>query len=128
MSRAAGEVTIADYPATAFMLNPAGWSDIERQKDGQGRYLVGNPSGSILAANLWGLPVVVTNAIPVGKFFCGAMDVAFQIFNRASTTITMSESDGSNFKAGLITVKAEAQLALASACPGSTRFGNLRAA
>lgn len=128
MSRAAGEVAIADYAATAFLLNPADWSDIERIKDNTGRYMVGNPSGSILAANLWGLPVVVTNAIPRGKFFCGAMDVAFQIFNRAATTVTMSESDGSNFKAGLITVKAEAQLALASARPGSTRFGDLLAA
>lgn len=72
-----------------------------------------------------GVPVVVMNAVPVGKFFVGAMDVAFQIFTRAATTITISESDGSNFKAGLIIVKAEAQLALASARPSSTRHGDL---
>lgn len=126
MNRAIAEVAVAEYDATAFVCNPLDWSEVEREKDANGRYIIGNPAGTVLAASLWGLPVIVTNAMPRGKFFCGAMNVAFQWLDGVATTVTISESDGDNFKAGLLTVKAEAQIVLLSPRPGSTRYGDLR--
>ena len=78
------QVALADYNADAIMLNPADWHAIDRLKVGtsDARYVVGNPASG-LAAQLWGLPVVVTNSVPSGKFIVGAMNVAFGLFNAA---------------------------------------------
>lgn len=53
------QVVLAEYPATAFVLNPIDWAKIELTKDAGGNYIIGNPQGS-LTPTLWNLPVVST--------------------------------------------------------------------
>lgn len=124
VNRAKQLLALADYPATALMLNPADWGNIERLKDTTNRYLVGDPFGAIIPT-LWGLPVVVTNAMPSGKLLIGAMNIAAQIFNREGVAIEMTDSNDTDFVQNLLTLRAEARLALAGFRPASLLYGNL---
>ena len=80
------QVALAEYPANGIVLNPIDWTFIETMKDGEGRYLIGNPRGN-LSPTLWGLPVVATQAMTEDKFLTGAFDLAAQIFDRQNATV-----------------------------------------
>ena len=124
VNRAKQIIAVADYQATAVILNPATWGAIEREKDGNGRYVVGNPFGQITPV-LWGLPVVVTNAITAGKLLIGAFDIAFQVWEREGVSVEMTNANDTDFVKNLITVRAEERLALAGYRPASVLYGNL---
>lgn len=117
-------VDAADYNATVILLNPATWGDIERIKGDDDHYVVGNPLSPI-GPFLWGLPVVVTNAMPAGKAHVSAMPILAQQWNRSGTVVEMFEQDDTNVQKNLITVRAEARKALAIYRPASSRYGAL---
>lgn len=123
INRAIYAVAAADYNATAIILNPADWGAIERTKTNDDAYVFGAPQK--LAPTLWGLPVIATNTMTAGKFMVGAFDMAAQVWNRQGTTVEMSEADDTNFQKNLVTVRAEARLALAIYRPASIQYGNL---
>ena len=123
INRAIYLVAAADYNATAIILNPADWGAIERTKTQDDAYVFGAPQR--LAPTLWGLPVVATNTMTAGKFMVGAFDMAAQVWNRQGTVVEMSEADDTNFQKNLVTVRAEARLALAIYRPVSIQYGNL---
>lgn len=105
----------ANYIPSAIILNPIDWAKIELQKVNAGtddRYIYGDP-GSRLGANIWGLPVVVTNTMTAGTFL--VMDGAQlgMLWDRADATIAMSEHHDSNFAKNMVTVRMEERLALA---------------
>jgi HK97 family phage major capsid protein len=106
------QVALAEYPANGTVLNPIDWAFIEMLKDGEGRYLIGNPQGSI-SPTLWGLPVVATQAMTVDKFLTGAFNMAAQIFDRQDSTVEVSTEDQDNFVKNKVTIRAEKRLALA---------------
>jgi HK97 family phage major capsid protein len=117
-------IEAADYSATAIILNPATWGDIERITGTDDHYIIGNPQSAI-GPVLWALPVVVSNAMPVGKAYMAAMPIVAQVFNRMGTVVEMFEQDDTNVQKNLITVRAEARLALAIYRPASSRYGAL---
>ncbi len=123
INRAIYAVAAADYNATAIILNPADWGAIERTKTQDDAYVFGAPQK--LAPTLWGLPVVATNTMTAGKFMVGAFDMAAQVWNRQGTVVEMSEADDTNFQKNLVTVRAEARLALAIYRPASIQYGSL---
>ena len=116
-------VAAADYQATAIILNPADWGKIERTKSTTGEYEF--MPNMAMTPTLWGLPVVVSNTMAAGKFMVAALDVAAQVWNRQGVTVEMSEADDTNFQKNLVTVRAEARLALAIYRPASIQYGNL---
>ena len=106
------QVALALYPADGQVLHPIDWAVIEMQKDGQGRYLIGNPQGT-LAPTLWGLPVVTSMAQTVGDFTVGAWKMGAQLFDREQSGVLVSTEDGDNFRRNMVTILAEERLALA---------------
>ncbi len=90
------QVALAEYPPNGIVMNPIDWASIEMQKDTQGRYLIGNPQGTI-SPTLWGLPVVATQAMGVDKALVGAFNLAAQIFDRQDATVETSTEDGDKF-------------------------------
>lgn len=124
LNRAKYDIIAADYAATAVVMNPADWGAIERLKTSYGEYIIGNPFGNI-GPVLWGLPVVVSNNMTAGKFLMAAFDIAYQVWNRQSTTVEMTESNDTDFVKNLITVRAEQRLALAVYRPASSLYGDL---
>lgn len=119
------QVHLAEYASNALVLNPIDFAKIELAKDDNGRYLIGNPQGTI-QPTLWGVPVVATQAMGVGKFLTGAFDLAAQIFDREGASVQVGfEND--DFTKNLVTILAEQRLALAVYRPEAFVHGTLAA-
>lgn len=124
LRRAILQVRVAEYRASGFVMNPIDWAEIQTTKDSQGRYLWSDPVVNN-GANIWGLPVVDTNAIAPGKFMCGAFNIAAQIIDREDAAVEVSSEDADNFRKNLVTILAEERVALAVSRPESFVYGNL---
>lgn len=118
------QVALAEYPPNGIVLNPIDWAYIEMLKDGEGRYLIGNPQGAVNPA-LWALPVIPTQAMGVDKFLVGAFDLAAQIFDRQDATVEVSTEDQDNFIKNKVTIRAEERLALAIYREQALVYGDL---
>ena len=105
------QVALADYPASGFVLNPIDWAKIELTKDGENRYIIGNPSGTA-APSLWGLPVVATQAIAANTFLTGAFRMGAQLFDRWDARVETGYVND-DFTKNLVTILGEERLALA---------------
>jgi HK97 family phage major capsid protein len=121
------QAALAELPATGHVLNPIDWATIETLKDGEGRYLIGNPQGTI-QPTLWGLPVVATQAMAAGSFLTGAFRLGAQIFDRMDARVEISTEDSDNFRKNLVTILAEERLALAVYRPEAFIKGTYAAA
>ncbi|HEV7416438.1 MAG TPA: phage major capsid protein [Tianweitania sediminis] len=118
------QAALAEYPPNGIVMNPIDWASIEMAKDSQGRYLIGNPQGTI-SPTLWSLPVVATQAMGVDKALVGAFNLAAQIFDRQDATIDVSTEDQDNFVKNKVTIRAEERLAMAIYRPQSIIYGDL---
>lgn len=121
------QVVLAEYPATAFVLNPIDWAKIELTKDAGGNYIIGNPQGS-LTPTLWNLPVVSTQAMASGQFLTGAFSYAAQIFDRMDIEVLLSSENVDDFEKNMFTIRAEERLALAVYRPEAFVTGAVAAA
>jgi HK97 family phage major capsid protein len=117
---------LAELPATGMVLNPTDWAGIETTKDGDGRYIIGNPQQSA-QPRLWGLPVVATQAMTAGAFLVGAFRLGAQIFDRQDARVEVSTEDSDNFRKNLVTILAEERLALAVYRPEAFIKGTIAA-
>lgn len=118
------QAALAEYPPNGIVLNPIDWAAIEMAKDGQGRYLIGNPQGTV-SPTLWGLPVVATQAMGVDKALVGAFNLAAQLFDRQDATVDVSTEDQDNFVKNKVTIRYEERLALAIYRPQAIVYGDL---
>lgn len=118
------QAALAEYPPNGIVMNPIDWAAIELTKDGDGRYLIGNPQGT-LSPTLWSLPVVATQAMGVDKALVGAFNLAAQIFDRQDATVDVSTEDQDNFVRNKVTIRAEERLALAIYRPQAIVYGDL---
>lgn len=121
------QAELAEFPSDGMVLNPIDWANIEMLKDGQGRYLIGNPQGT-LAPTLWNRPVVPTQAMPVGQFLAGAFGLGAQIFDREEANVVIATENEADFVENLVTILIEERLALAVYRPEAFIKGPLKAA
>lgn len=99
----------------AVVMNPVDWEGVELTKVAAGsddRYIAGD-ARSLLSPSIWGMPVVLTNSIAAGTALIGAFDQCGAVFDREDMNIRMSEHEGNNFTKNMVTLLAEARLALA---------------
>lgn len=118
------QATLALYPASGYVLHPTDWGRIELTKDTQGRYIVGDPTGT-LGKRIWNLPVVDTQAMQVGKFLTGAFQLGAQIFDRLSIEILISTENMDDFTRNMVTIRGEERLALACYRPQAFIYGSI---
>jgi HK97 family phage major capsid protein len=118
----------ANYRAGLVLLNPSDTAAIELLKTAtEEAYLVGRPiSGGL--ATLWGVPVYSTTAITAGNFVMLDPEQAVSLHVRQDSIVEMTDSDTDDFQRNLITIRAEARLALAVQLPAAVRSGPLLAA
>jgi len=126
------EVIGADYEPSYFYMNPADWGAAETARRASGDNAFVAASGAVTYVNngltplLWGLPVVLSNNVPVGTLICKSMD-ADMYANRESTVVEMFEQDGDNVTANLVTIRAEARGAELVFTPLAIRTGDITA-
>lgn len=104
--RAIEQLELADWSATAILMNPGDWSEIVRLKDDESRYLFTSPRAAT-PPQLWGVPVVPTNSMPSGEFLVGDFTAAAILWDRMSPAVEMFEQDEDNVQRNLVTVRAE---------------------
>lgn len=119
-----GDCALADYPADVIVLNTADWWTMRLAKDGQGRYILGDPSSSA-PPMLWGVPVVASNAMPADSVWVGSLSQAATLWVREGVAVDLSDSDGDNFTNNLVTIRAERRCALTVEKPAACRYGDL---
>lgn len=117
------QAALAEYPATGHVLNPIDWAGIETTKDGEGRYIIGNPQGTA-QPTMWGLPVVSTQAIAAGTFLTGAFRLGAQLFDRWDARVEVGYVND-DFTKNLVTILAEERLALAVYRPEAFVTGDI---
>ncbi|MES2902816.1 MAG: phage major capsid protein [Pseudomonadota bacterium] len=115
--------TLALLPASGIVMSEQDWARIELLKDADGRYLIGNPQGTI-GANLWGLPVVATPAIAVDKFLVGAFASAAMVLDREMANVQVSTENEDDFIRNMVTIRAEERLALVVRRPQAFIYGD----
>lgn len=107
------QLQISEYMAGgAVVLNPADWGDIETVKTSDNAYVWANPANQA-QPRLWGLPVVVTNSITAGTVLVGDFMACGAVYDREAMTIEASREHSDNFTKNMVTILAEARLALA---------------
>lgn len=116
------QAELALFPSTGIVMNPADWGRIELTKDADGRYIIGNPQGTI-SPTLWGLPVVTTPAIATDKFLTGAFRLGAQLFDRWDARVEVGYVND-DFIRNLVTILAEERLALAVYRPQAFIYGD----
>lgn len=116
------QAVLAEYPATGHVMNPIDWTWIETLKDSEGRYIIGNPQGTI-TPTLWGLPVVQTQAMAVDKFLTGAFKLGAQVFDQWASRIEVGFQND-DFVRNKVTILAEERLALAVYRPEAFIYGD----
>ncbi len=115
--------TLALLPASGIVMNESDWARIELLKDADGRYLIGNPQGTI-GANLWGLPVVATPAIAIDKFLVGAFQSGAMVLDREMANVQVSTENEDDFIRNMVTIRAEERLALVVRRPQAFIYGD----
>ncbi|WP_244498525.1 phage major capsid protein [Aureimonas ureilytica] len=110
------QVILAEYPASAYVLNPIDWATIEMLKDAGGNYIISNPQDGT-SPTLWNLPVVATPAMTQNRFLTGAFDMAAQIFDRMEIEVLLSTENSDDFERNMMTIRAEERVALATYRP-----------
>lgn len=118
------QAVLAEFPATGHVLNPIDWAGIELTKDGEGRYIIGQPQ-SVASPTMWGLPVVATQAIASGKFLTGAFKLGAQLFDRWQSRVEVATENEDDFVKNLVTILAEERLALAVYRPEAFIYGDI---
>lgn len=124
------EVIGADYEPSYFYMNPADWGAAETTRRASGDNAFVAASGAVSYVNngltplLWGLPVVLSNNVPVGTLICKSMD-ADMYANRESIIVEMFEQDGDNVTKNLVTVRAETRGAELVFTPVAIRTGDI---
>lgn len=106
------QASLAEYPADGIVLHPTDWADIELTKDGENRYIFANVI-QLAGPQLWGRPVIGTQAMDLDEFLVGAFRMAAKIWDRMDTEVLISSEDRDNFIKNMLTVRAEKRLALA---------------
>ncbi len=116
------QAELAEYPSTGIVMHPSDWAWIETLKDTTGRYIIGNPQGTI-SPTLWGLPVVTTKAMSVDKVLVGAFKLGAQVFDRWDARVEVGYVND-DFTKNLVTILAEERLALAVYRPEAFIYGD----
>lgn len=126
IAAAAQQVDIAEEePANFVMLNPSDAWDIRRTKDGEERYIIGNPTSNA-PFSLWGLNVVESTVVTAGTFLVGSTSpAAAEIRNRQGIAVELFMQNEDDAVKNLVTIRAEARLALVVYRPGAFIYGSL---
>lgn len=126
LSRAKYRAGAAGVLPEYILLNPESWGAIERIKGTDGHYVFGAP-GAAVQPVLWNLPVILTAAMPVFKYWVGNISMGTAGYVREEVHVDASSEDGNNFTKNLVTLRAEMRAAFGIVLPDACVSGELPA-
>ena len=106
------------------MLHPTEWLALTLLKDSQGRYLIGDPQAGT-PPQLWGLPVIPTASMPLGRFMVLDSQRAGYVADREDANVRISENVDDHFVRNMIAILAEERVALVAENPAAIVYGVL---
>ncbi|MGI8423577.1 MAG: phage major capsid protein [Chloroflexota bacterium] len=101
--------TVGRRIPTAFILNPEDWEIIDLLADNEARYYFGGPL-AMGTPRLWGLPVIESEAVPLGTGLVGDFAVCV-LWDREQGSISVSDSHSDFFIRNLVAILAELRAA-----------------
>ncbi len=122
LRKAIAQLAANEYIATAIVLNPDDWADIELTKDSEGRYIFAQPQMAAGPA-MWGVPVLPTNAMTAATFMVADLSRAATLWEREDARVEASREDGDNFVKNMVTILAEERLSLTVELPAGIVAG-----
>ena len=126
LRRMIGQVMQARFPATGFVVNGMDWMEVELEKDGNLRYLIGDPN-AVLGSRIWGLPVVQSESMLQGNALCGAYGLGATLYDREEANVAVSESHDKFFIQNMVAIRAEERIMLPIFRPLAFVYGGLQA-
>lgn len=127
LRRMKGAIEDSEHMATAILMNPADITAMDLLKDGNDNYLASNPRTGANAM-AWGLPVVPSKAVAVGKAMVGDFANAMTLWDREQVGVEVFEQDGDNVTKNLLTIRAEGRFQITAEHPKAIVYGDLKAA
>lgn len=118
------QAELALLPASAVVMNPTDWAKIELTKSSTLEYIFALPGSGLAGPSLWGLPVVATQAMSVGKFLTGGFDSAATVLDREDMNVQIATQNEDDFVKNMITVRCEERLALVVKRPEAFIYGD----
>lgn len=116
------QASLTETPPDGMIVNPIDWWRMRLQKDGDGKYLLGDPASTV-EQRLFGLPVVVTPAMTAGKFLVGGFK-AQTLYDRWKTRIDVSTEHADFFVRNLCAIRAENRIGFAAKRPEALIYGS----
>jgi len=103
-------LTLEDEP-DAFAIHPTTYQNFVLSKGTDGHYL--NLQGPQLTTppNIWGKPCVITTAVPTSSAIVGNWKMGATLWVRSGIQVAATDSDGDDFRKGIITILAEMRAA-----------------
>lgn len=126
LAKSMAQLMASEYQPTGFILNPTDWFRIILTKDTQGRYLFGDPQ-MMAEPRLWGLPVVVTNAMTAGNFLTIDAARAGYVADREEATVRIAEQHEDFFVRNMVAILCEERTTLVIQQAGAIVGGALPA-
>ncbi len=90
---------------TAYLMNPVDWESIELTRNANGDFYAGGPF-SMASPHIWGLPIVESEAVPVGTSWVAAWNFAV-LFDREQASVQATDAHADFFVRNLVAILAE---------------------
>lgn len=117
------------YNINGIVMNPVDFATLETAKATDGHYiLVPFAATNSQTTTIWRVPVVITNAIPVGQFILGDWQMGAVIYDRESVSVAVSEQHSDNFTKNAVTIRGEERFTLAIPLPKAFAKGSFAVA
>ena len=124
---ALNQLALANYQADTIVLNPTDLHKMILLKSTANEYLR-NQIFSGLQPTINGIPVTLNTAVTAGKFLCGNLRQASQLWIRENLAVEFSREDSDNFQKNFVTVRAMERVALTNYLPNAIVQGTFSTA
>jgi HK97 family phage major capsid protein len=99
-------------------MNPVDFEVLETAKATDGHYiLVPFAATNAQTQQIWRVPVIVTNAMPVNNFLIGDWQMGATIYDRESVSVQVATQHVDNFVKNAVTILGEERYTLAIPLP-----------
>lgn len=104
--------------ANGYVVHPTDLEGLDEISNMDGNLYFGGPSGSNGSTPLWGLPVIESEAVPVGTAYVGDWRKAI-LWDREQATISITDSHADFFVRNLVAILAEMRAAFGVVQPNA---------